>query len=152
MEIISWRCFLPVACREVWTGNAGRCQCRDSTSDTLEWALSELLRAQPGGSVKAGSGNPAIKGAAAGTSLNCIGSFITTNKTFISFISLIYSQWFKPLVCVRTLEGITAVHLKRTFPLAIPWQSSNTQDSILKSQHKEPTCLWVSLLKFDLRA
>lgn len=109
--------------------------------------------AQQGGSLKAGSGNPGRKSAAAGTRLclNCIGSFITINKMFISFISLIYFPCFKPLIYVRTLEEIIAVHLKRAFPLAIPWQSSNTQDIILKTQHKEPACLWVSPLKFANR-
>lgn len=143
-------------CREVWIGSAGRFQYRDSdqwhcecTSGTGVSFLWATLRAQQGGSVKAGSGNPAIKSATAGTRLclNCIGSFITTNKTSISFISLIYFPWFKPLFCVRTLEEITVVHQKR----AIPWQPSNTQDSILKTQHKEPACLWVSLLKFTIR-
>lgn len=83
--------------------------------------------------------------------LNCTGSFTTTNKTFISFISLIYFPWFKPLVCARTLEEIIAVHLKRAFPSAVPWQFSNIQTSILKPQHKEPTCLWVPLLNFAIR-
>lgn len=107
-------------------------------SDTLEWALPELHSAQQEGSVRAGSSNPATKSAAAGTKpyLNCIGSFIITNKTFISCISLIYFPWFKALVCVRALEGSIAVHLKKAFALAIPRQSSNTQDSIRKTQHK----------------